>query len=450
MKKQCVVAGAGLVGSLWAIYLSRMGHNVTVLEKRPDMRKNTLDGGRSINLIVTSRGIKALRDLGLWEEVKTITTPVYGRMMHALDARLTYQPYGTESECNFSVSRAELNCKLMDLAEREGVVIRFEQEILDINFKAREITLKNKEPTAYDSLFGCDGAGSAVRTAMSKKLTGFSNSVEWLGADYKELLMPASEQGKYVMDQKALHIWPRGSHMLMALPNQGGSFTMTVYLPENMAKNLDSKAKIQAHFHEYYHDASELIPDYLEQYETNPLGKLGTVRCYPWVYENSVALLGDAAHAIVPFFGQGMNAGFEDCTILNGALSRVGEDWTEAFEVYQKVQKSNADSIATMAIENYEEMKSKVGDQDFLKRKRIEHDLEELYPKLYKSRYGLITYTLVGYHHAQNIGQIQQEIISWIIDEDINELSDPRVPSKIEELLSPYLHEHHLSLARYH
>ncbi len=450
MKKQCVVVGAGLVGSLWSIYLSRMGHDVVVLEKRPDMRLNTLDGGRSINLIVTSRGIKALRDLNLWDEVKLITTPVYGRMMHSLDANLTYQPYGTGSECNFSVSRAQLNCKLMDLAQREGVKIHFESEIREIDFKGRRVELKSREHFNYDTLFGCDGAGSAVRASMSNFIADFEDQVEWLGAEYKELLMPASERGEYLMDEKALHIWPRGSHMLMALPNQGGSFTMTAYLPEQMAKSLDSKAKIQAHFHDYYHDASELIPDYLEQYETNPLGKLGTVRCYPWIFEDSVALMGDAAHAIVPFFGQGMNSGFEDCTILNGALGRVGDDWTEAFRVYQKIQKENADAIADMAIENYEEMKSKVGDQEFLKRKRIEHDLEEIYPNLYKSRYGLITYTLVGYHHAQEIGRIQQGLISWIIEEGIEDLRDPSVPTMIEERLSPYLREHHLSLARYH
>ncbi len=450
MKKQCVVAGAGLVGSLWAIYLSRMGHDVVVLEKRPDMRKVTLDGGRSINLIVTSRGIKALRDLNLWEEVKRITVPVFGRMMHSLDAELTYQPYGTGSECNYSVSRSELNSKLMDLAEREGVRIQFESEISKIDFKAKELSLKNNQTLTYDTLFGCDGAGSVVRNSMSKFIAGFKDEVEWLGAEYKELLMPAARNGHYPMDEKALHIWPRGSHMLMALPNQGGSFTMTIYLPESMASHLDTRSKVQAHFHEYYHDACELIPDYLDQYEANPLGKLGTVRCYPWVYEDSVALMGDAAHAIVPFFGQGMNSGFEDCTILYNALERVGDDWHEALDVYQRVQKKNADAIADMAIENYEEMKSKVGDQEFLKRKRIEHDIEEIFPNLYKSRYGLITYTLVGYHHAREIGKIQKEIISWILDENIEDLRDPRVPLKIEAALSPYLNEHHLSLARYH
>lgn len=450
MKKQCVVAGAGLVGSLWAIYLSRMGHDVVVLEKRPDMRKVVLDGGRSINLIVTSRGIKALRDLDLWEEVKKITVPVYGRMMHSLDAKLTYQPYGTGSECNYSVSRAELNSKLMDLAEREGVSIQFESEVSDINFEAKKLSLKDGQFFNYDTLFGCDGAGSAVRSSLSKKIGGFKDHVEWLGAEYKELLMPADERNQYQMDEKALHIWPRGSHMLMALPNQGGSFTMTIYLPESMAGQLDTKEKVQAHFHEYYHDASALIPDYLDQYLANPLGKLGTVRCYPWVYKDSVVLMGDAAHAIVPFFGQGMNSGFEDCTILHSALERVGDNWSEALDVYQRVQKKNADAIADMAIENYEEMKSKVGDQNFLKRKRIEHDLEEIFPNLYKSRYGLITYTLVGYHHAREIGKIQQGIISWILDEKIENLRDPRVPAKIESELSPYLNQHHLSLSRYH
>lgn len=225
---------------------------------------------------------------------------------------------------------------------------------------------------------------------------------------------------------------------------------MTIYLPESMAGQLDTKEKVQAHFHEYYHDASGLIPDYLDQYLANPLGKLGTVRCYPWVYEDSVVLMGDAAHAIVPFFGQGMNSGFEDCTILHSALERVGDSWSQALDVYQRVQKKNADAIADMAIENYEEMKSKVGDQNFLKRKRIEHDLEEIFPNLYKSRYGLITYTLVGYHHAREIGKIQQGIISWILDEKIENLRDPRVPAKIELELGPYLNQHHLSLSRYH
>lgn len=450
MKKHSVVAGAGLVGSLWAIYLARMNHSVTIIEKRSDMRKATLDGGRSINLIITSRGIKALSDVGLWEEVKKITVPVYGRMMHSMTGELTYQPYGRDDrECNYSVSRAELNKTLMTLAEARGVSIKFECELVRSDFKQKTISLSNGEELSYDLLFGTDGAGSALRKEFNHLVPGFKESTEWLGADYKELLMPATQDGQYPMDERALHIWPRGSHMLMALPNQDGSFTMTAYLPSEMSDKLQTREQIAAHFEKYYGDSLEVMPDYLDQYMQNPLGRLGTVRCYPWVYQDSVALMGDASHAIVPFFGQGMNSGLEDCTVLANLMSENSDDLAQAFELYQQTRKQNADAIAAMAIENYDEMKSKVGDQNFLARKHIEHELEVLYPDLYKSRYGLVTYTLVPYNDCLEIGKIQQRMIDQIMKLGADQLESAQVKGLIEKELSPYLNERGLSLARY-
>lgn len=448
MKKQSVVAGAGLVGSLWAIYLSRLGHDVRVIEKRADMRKNILDGGRSINLIITSRGIRALKDVGLWEEVKQITSPVFGRMMHALNGELTYQAYGSdERECNYSVSRAELNKTMISLAEREGVTFSFECELREVDFKKKAIQTSKGE-MKYDLLFGTDGAGSVVRRELGRVLPNFQEETEWLGADYKELLMPMASDGKYPMNERALHIWPRGSHMLMALPNLDESFTMTVYLPSEMSEKLKSRNEVKEHFETYYRDALDLMPNYLDQYEENPLGKLGTVRCYPWVYEDSVALMGDAAHAIVPFFGQGMNAGFEDCSALWDFLKDNDNDWKKSLGLYQETQKKNADAIAQMAIENYEEMKSKVGDQAFLARKHIEHDLEVLYPEYYKSRYGMVTYTLVPYSECLNVGKIQKRIIDQIVEGSLSP-KDASVRGLIEHELGPYLKQKSLCLNRY-
>ena len=333
--KKIIVSGAGLVGSLLAISLKKRGHDVTIFEKRTDMRLNSKDAGRSINLIATAKGIKTLVSQGLWEEVQRITVPVTGRMMHSVEGETTFQPYGKdETECNYSISRSELNILLMDIAEREGIKINFNSPLMELNFENKFAFFDGHDKVSYDLIFGTDGAGSVTRNKMMEKL-GDNGTAEIhpLGADYKEMLMPANADGSYPIEEHALHIWPRGNHMLMALPNQGGSFTMTIYMPTEWFNEYNTPEKVENYFKEYYPDAIPLMPDYKEEFNDNPQGFLGTLRCSPWVYQDQVALLGDAAHAIVPFFGQGMNCGFSDIQYLLDQIDLYGDDWARLSKI---------------------------------------------------------------------------------------------------------------------
>tara|TARA_B100000749_G_scaffold280223_1_gene275458 strand:+ start:165486 stop:166820 length:1335 start_codon:yes stop_codon:yes gene_type:complete len=418
MAKSITIIGAGLVGSFLSLQLQKLGHQVRLIEKRPDMRKTIIDGGRSINLIVTSRGLNAARHIGIEKELLEITVPVTGRMIHDLEGNTKFQPYGRdESECNYSISRGEMNQLLLNLAENSGVEIEFDCEITDVDIPNAGVTV-NGEKITCDHLFGADGGGSAVRKSLSQYFTEqgikHENRSEMLGADYKELLMPLKKDGTPPLETHALHIWPRGSFMLMALPNLDSSFTMTLYLPQQgelSFDSLDNNEKVTKLFHSQFLSAVKHMPHYLEEWNQNPVGTLGTVRCNLWNHQDKVTLIGDAAHAIVPFFGQGMNCGLEDCFYLGKYLQESSGNFAQAIENYAKMQIPNAYAIADMAIENYDEMKSKVGDDRFLLRKSVEHKLENLFPEQYRSRYGLVTYTLTPYAQVQEIGKANQFIL---------------------------------------
>lgn len=449
--KRIVISGAGLVGSLLAIILKKRGHQVTVFEKRPDMRKETLDGGRSINLIVTSRGINALQTVDMWDKVKGITVPVTGRMMHSTSEELTYQPYGRDdSECNYSISRGGLNKLLMTEAEAIGVEIKFECEAEDVNFNDKKVLLSNKTECEYDLLFGTDGGGSKIRKALLKHEDHSSEEVQRLNSDYKEMLMPASASGDYLIEKNALHIWPRGSEMLMALPNQDGSFTMTLYMPNERFEEINDSEKLEKYFDEYYPDAKKLMPDYQKEYFENPQGMLATLFASPWTDGSSVALLGDAAHAIVPFFGQGMNCGFEDCFYLMKFFDET-KDWTQTFEKYNSFQKPNGDAIAKMAIENFTEMSDLVGDEKFLFRKQVEKEVEKKFPNKYRARYGLVTYTLAPYSLVLEVGKIQNKILDELCNEikSVEEIDFVKAEKLIDELLIPFQSEHQIDISRF-
>ncbi|MCB0341584.1 MAG: FAD-dependent monooxygenase [Pseudobdellovibrionaceae bacterium] len=419
--KHIAIVGAGLVGSLLAVYMRKRGHSVKVFERRPDLRKNILDGGRSINLVVTSRGIHALEKVGLWDKVKEQTVSVRGRMMHDLKGETTYQPYGrNDSECNYSISRTHLNQMLLHEAEIEGAQLHFECPILEMDIENSTLRFESGSEK-FDHIFGTDGAGSVVRkqmmSALQKRGVEQVNTLEPLGAGYKELTLPAAGAGEYALDKNALHIWPRGHHMLMGLANLDGSFTMTLYLPEAGRDSFEEvKTADQAFqfFKEQYPDAVPLMPNLATEYSENPQGFLGTVRCAPWVFKDKVALLGDAAHAVVPFFGQGMNCGFEDITYLMTALDEFSEDWEKAFLTYFERQKPNADAIADMAIENFIEMRDRVADDKFLLRKKVERRLEQELPELYRTRYAMVTYTLVPYAEAKSKGIEQNKILDQL------------------------------------
>lgn len=441
-----VVSGAGLVGSLLSVMLKNKGEAVTIYEKRPDMRKQTIDGGRSINLVVTSRGIHALNQVGLWKKVKNICVPVRGRMLHAVSGELTYQPYGKDDlECNYSVSRGELNKLLMNEAEACGVEIHFERPLEDADFSGDNSA----------RLFGADGASSKARRILVQASSQVEDVLEPLESGYKELLMPATKSGDYAMEKNALHIWPRGSHMLMALPNLDGSFTMTLYMPKEGDKvsfaATKSEEDLKGLFAEYYPDALELMPDISNDYFSNPEGVLGTVRCDSWHYRDKICLLGDAAHAIVPFFGQGMNCGFEDCVYLFRALDDAGGDWGEAFKLYDRRQRPNGDAIADMALENFVEMRDSVGDKQFLLRKAVDATLEKTFPESYRTRYAMVVYTLIPYALAQQAGLIQSDILDQLSAgiTDINQLNLDKAKSLLAEKFTPFIEKNKISLDRY-
>lgn len=447
MTKKVVISGAGLVGSLLAVTLKKRGFDVTVYERRSDIRNSSADAGRSINLILTAKGREALKAVDLEDEILAKTVPVLGRMMHSVSGELSYQPYGRDdSECNFSVSRAMLNKEMMTIAEREGVEIKFEESLESINFETKTIQFSKSTNISYDLLFGTDGAGSQTRKELIK-FTGGTERTEPLGADYKELFMPASPDGDYVIDKDSLHIWPRGSHMLMSLANPDGSFTMTLYLPTEEFEKIKTKEDIEKHFQENYPDAIPLMPNYKEEYFENPTGFLGTVRCDTWTYKDSVCLLGDAAHAIVPFFGQGMNSGFQDITYLTKMMDRYGDDFSKVFAEFEKEQKPNGNAIADMAIDNFIEMKDRVGDQHFLLKKQIEHKIENAFPKTYRSRYAMVVYSLIPYRLCQQAGPIQNEILEELA-RDINnaeELDLKKAESLIASRFKPFVEKNSLS-----
>lgn len=446
------IVGAGLVGSLLAILLRRRGMEVSLYEKRPDPRHHILDGGRSINLVITSRGLHGLEKASLIEKIKNLVVPVYGRMMHSKAGELTYQPYGQDNEYNLSVSRGELNRFLINEAEKVGTKIYFSHEVADLRPDKKEIVFKvgdSSTTASYEILFGADGAGSQIRKHL-KNHFNFDEKIDWLEADYKEMTLPLDPQGKPQLKTSALHIWPRGGHMMMALANHNGSFTMTLYLPKSGSSISFDKIKtatdVESLFKNEFPDAIPLMPDFKREFLEHPQGALGTVRCSQWVFNSSIALIGDAAHAIVPFFGQGMNCGFEDCTDLLKILEKNQNNWASSLNEYEAERRRNANAIADMALENFIEMRDKVGDSNFLLRKKVEGQLEKRFKHIFKARYGMITYTLVPYQVAQQAGVIQNQIIDKLLEGKISieEISWGKAEELINDLWLPFANQHRL------
>ncbi len=463
-----VIAGAGLVGPLLALFLRRRGYEVHLHERRSDAQ--TVESRRSINLVITSRGIHALNELGLWSEAKNLTVSVRGRMIHSLKGDLAFQPYGRgDNECNYSISRSELNSFLLKKAAEAGVKIEFDSRLTSVDLKSRVCTFEtvvshaSTRATQYDLFFAADGAGSVARHAL-ERAGATQVQTDWLDTDYKELAIPKDLGAK--MDLHALHIWPRGTHMMMALPNTAGDFTVTLYLPrahhEWSFENLRTEADIKKLFQSQFSDALDLIPNYLEDFMKNPQGRLGTVRASTWIYEDSFCLIGDAAHAIVPFFGQGMNLGFEDCTTLATILDRAPKNnqqnnlknknlWAHALNEFDSIQRPNANAIADMALDNFIEMRDRVGQAQFQLKKKIEARIEHEFPELYRSRYAMVTYTLIPYKLAQEAGRIQSEILEELaLTATSSDDVDLKVARNlIEQKLTPFYQKHGLTTARF-
>ncbi|MGA9389577.1 MAG: NAD(P)/FAD-dependent oxidoreductase [Candidatus Sulfotelmatobacter sp.] len=417
--EKVTMIGAGLNGPLLAILLRQRGFAVEIYERRPDMRRVRMSAGRSINLAVSTRGIHALEQADLWDRMRGIITPMKGRMMHSIAGELTFQPYGKdESEVINSISRAELNIALMNAAEEQGVTIHFNRRCTGFDADARELRLRDEESgddatRRAEVVIGCDGSASAIRTEMLR-LNRFNFSQQYLDYGYKELTILAGSDGKHLLETNALHIWPRGNHMLIALPNVDGTFSCILFLPFEGADSfavIRTSSDVVRFFKDRFPDALRLMPQLANTYAANPTGAMVTVKCSPWHVEGKSLLLGDAAHAIVPFFGQGLNCGFEDCTCLVELIDRYGADWPQVFAEFEKERKINTDAIADMAIENFSEMRDRVADERFLFRKKVELALEAKYPNLFVPKYAMVTFHRVPYSVALTRGAVQDRIL---------------------------------------
>ncbi len=423
-KKNTVVIGAGLVGSLLSIYLSKRGYKVKIYERRGDMRKQDMIAGRSINLALSDRGIKSLEEVGLMDEIRKICIPMHGRFMHNADGTTAYQPYGKEGQYINSVSRGELNCRLMDLAEENGVQIMFNEKCNNIDWKENKIDFEKtdspqSEKVKADLIFGSDGAYSAARLTHQLQHDRFQYSQYFIDFGYKELNIPAGENGAFMLEKNALHIWPRGNYMMIALPNIDGSFTCTLFFPfegETSFASLDTKDKVKAFFEKTFTDAVPLMPTLTDDFFSNPTSSLVTVKCYPWIREDKFALIGDAAHAMVPFFGQGMNCGFEDCRVLNSLIDKHDENWSAILAEYQTLRKPDGDAICDLALNNFVEMRDKVADPKFLLQKKIEAAFSKKYPDKWIPAYAQVTFSpQIRYSEALVNGQRQEAIMQQIM-----------------------------------
>jgi kynurenine 3-monooxygenase len=419
---QFTIVGAGLAGALMACYLGKAGYRVDLYEKRLDPRGTSLQGGRSINLAISVRGLHALHQVGLAEEVLRTAIPMRGRMMHAPSGKLTFQPYGKDaSESINSISRAGLNLTLVNAAARyKSVRLFFDQKCtgIDVDTATLELTHETTHAVTHvpaACVIGSDGAYSAVRAAMQKQ-DCFNYRQDYLSHGYKELTMPAGPEGRFRMDKHALHIWPRHAFMMIALPNFDGSFTCTLFLPFEGSVSfaaLRTEAAIERFFREQFPDALELMPGLVEDFLKHPTGSMVTVRCSPWHVDGRVVLLGDACHAVVPFLGQGMNAAFEDCAVLHECLRSAGPrvNLAAVFQEYESLRKVHTDTLADLCIDNFLEMRDRVSSRSFLLQKKAGIFLHALFPRWYLPLYTLITFTRTPYADAVRRVRVQRRVV---------------------------------------
>lgn len=420
-KKNVAIIGSGLVGSLLAIYLKKYGHTITVFDRRPDIREVEFSG-RSINLAMSNRGWKALKEVGIDEQIRKIGIPLDKRAMHVIGKPEYYQKYGKDGEAIWSISRGVLNKKMIDLAEKAGVEFRFEEKVWDVDLpNARVFTGETEkgEWKAYDFdlVFGCDGAFSRVRHKMQRR-SRFDYSQDFIDVGYKELTIPPNEDGSHKLDKNSFHIWPRGQFMFIAMPNLDGSFTCTLFMPFEGEVSFESiKAKEDAvqFFSTYFPNVRKDIENLAHDFFKNPTSAMVTMKCFPWTYWDKVALVGDSAHAIVPFYGQGMNAGFEDIFVLNELIKEYNDDWETIFENYQKQRKPNADAIAELSYRNFVEMSNKTADSLFLLQKKIEKRFAAKHPEKWIPVYSRVTFSDRPYAEALAVGDYQEKIMQQVM-----------------------------------
>ena len=421
--KTATIVGAGLVGSLWAVYLSKAGYKVSIFERRSDIRKAEISAGKSINLALSTRGWKAMDTVGIGDEIRKMAIPMTGRIMHDLQGNLTYQPYGKEGQAIYSISRGGVNAKMMDIAEKYAATkIFYNESCYDADLENGIVYLKNtisgkKSEIKSDVVFACDGAFSAVRYNAMQTLDRFQYSQNYIEDGYRELLLPANKDGSYKLDKNALHIWPRGRFMLIALANEDGSFTCTLFMPfkgENSFETLTSKEAVDNFFKTTFADFYNMMPNVADAWEDHPLSSLAIIRCFPWKH-GKTALMGDAAHATVPFYGQGMNCGFEDCTIMWDMMQKYGDNIDKVFDEYQKSRKPDGDGVQDLSLHNYHVMRDYVADPKFLLQKKIEARFSDKYPDKWMPLYSQVTFSHIRYSEAWKTGQKQDAIMKKVI-----------------------------------
>ena len=422
-KEKILIVGAGLCGSMLALRMAQRGYQVVVYESRSDLRKSDISAGRSINLALSNRGLKALRMAGVEEKARELCIPMKGRLMHDVASNTFESNYsGRQGEFINSISRGDLNGLLLTEAEKySNVKIHFNTRCLEIDIETKiasfqSIDSEKQFTVQADVIFGTDGAGSSLRKSYEKQFPEFSVTQDFLTHGYKELEIPADINGNHIISKEHLHIWPRGDYMLIALPNMDGSFTVTLFLSYSEGlynfDNLITEEKIIEFFKKDFPDTLSLIPDVLKEFENNPTGKLGTIKCYPWSYKGNTLLLGDSSHAIVPFYGQGMNASFEDVYVFDNVLNQFEGDWLTVFSEFQKQRKIDTDAIADLAIDNYYEMRDHVANPLFKEKRIVEMNLEKYFPTEYFSKYSLVTFNeYIGYHEAMTKGRAQDKVL---------------------------------------
>jgi kynurenine 3-monooxygenase len=448
MKKEITILGAGLVGSLLAVLFRKRNYSVSILERRPDIRKATLSAGKSINLAMSYRGWKAMEKAGLKTELEQIAIPMYGRQIHNMDGSTIFQAYGKNNEAIYSVSRSELNIRLMNAAEKLGTNIFFESISKNVDVKNNEVIYEKNSETIKlqaDLLIGADGAFSSLRNAyVAMDKCDFQQF--YIEHGYKELHIPAKENGAYALEKNALHIWPRKNFMLIALPNMDGSFTLTLFFPfkgDISFETVKTDSEILNFFETYFANTISISPNLLSDFKTNPTSSLITVKINPWTYQDKSLLIGDAAHAIVPFYGQGMNAGFEDCTELIEIIEKNNDtDWDKILQQYAKARKVNGDAVAQLALNNFIEMRDLIADPKFLERKKIEKELGLLYPSIYNSVYEMVSFTNTPYNKALNSANAQNELYNKIMQLDngdfFENIKQANFKTKLDLLLNEY------------
>ena len=423
MRKDVIIVGAGLAGSLCALYMLKRGFKVRLYERRADMRKAVLVAGRSINLALSVRGWTALEKVGVDAHVKEISIAMPKRVMHDLEGNLTDQFYGNQDQAIYSVPRGELNVLLMNLAQERGAELFFNQKCFDVDLENPKLIFENTidakiSNVSCDLIIGADGAFSAIRTKMMKQ-DRFQYSQYYIEHGYKELLIPANADGSHKIEKNALHIWPRGNFMLIALPNLDGSYTCTLFSPfegKDSFKELKTPKDITKFFNSVFKDFTPLIPDLVEQFLHNPTASLGIFKCFPWNVKDFCVLIGDSAHATVPFYGQGMNASFEDCRVLDDLIEEHEGDMLRTLNEFSQIRKPNGDGVQDLSLHNFIVMRDRTADPIFLLQKKIEQKFAQLYPEKWLPLYSMVSFSNISYAEAWVIGMEQEKLMSKIMN----------------------------------